>query len=295
MWRLAVFLLVALAGCSSRLPTVHLEALEPSIPEVQTPVSGKTLVVAVAGMLSPRASAPYRRLAKTLADDMGVNVLVLQRRTYAEVLDLLKEGTAQVGFLCTLAAGKGVAEGYLRVVTAGVPFDYAPYRSVILTRSDLGVKNFRDLEGRRFAFVDPLSNTGYAWPKRYFRSKGIVPETFFKQTIFTYSHDRSIRALLEGFVDAAAVDGIVYYGLAKEDPVLKTKLRVLWESPDNPPPPVVIRADLPPETSAKLTKALTTLDVSVLAPLHIARFEPSGSEPYRLIWRQFVEEGDEAL
>ncbi|GEM89814.1 PhnD/SsuA/transferrin family substrate-binding protein [Oceanithermus desulfurans] len=290
MRRIAVLFLLVLAGCSPQLPSVRLGELDPTVPEVRVPDSGEALVVAVAGMLSPRASEPYRRLAAALAEKLGRDVVVLQRRTYADVLELLREGTAQVGFLCTLAAGKGVSEGYLRAVAAGVPYEYAPYRSVILTRADMQVRGLEDLANRRFAFVDPLSNTGFAWPQRYFRNRGVDARTFFSQTVFTYSHDRSIRALLDGFVDAAAVDGIVYFGLLKDDPGLERELRVLWESPEDPPPPLVVRSGLPQAQVNDLLAALTSLDKSLLSPLHIARFTPTDSAPYRRVWTQFLEE-----
>jgi len=290
MRRIAALFLLFLAGCSSQLPSVRLGELNPYVPEVRVPGNGGALVVAVAGMLSPRASEPYRLLASALAKKLGREVVVMQRRTYADVLELLREGTAQVGFLCTLAAGKGVSEGYLRVVAAGIPFEYAPYRSVILTRIDMQIERIEELGNRRFAFVDPLSNTGFAWPQRYFRTRGIDARTFFSQTVFTYSHDRSIRALLDGFVDAAAVDGIVYFGFLKENPKLGLELRVLWESPEDPPPPLVVRSGLPEMQVRSLLAALSTLDKDLLSPLHIARFTTTNSAPYRRVWAQFMEE-----
>ena len=290
MQRLCALFLLVLAGCSPALPNVRLGDLDTGVPEVRVPGGTNTLVVAVAGMLSPRASEPYRRLATALARKLGRDVLVLQRRTYADVLGLLREGTAQVGFLCTLAAGKGVSEGYLRALAAGIPFDYAPYRSVILTRRDPQIHQLADLEQRRFAFVDPLSNTGYAWPQRYFKASGIDPRTFFAQTVFTYSHDRSIHALLDGFVDAAAVDGIVYHGLVRQDPEIGRRLRILWGSPEDPPPPVVVRVDLPDRQARELLAGLTLLDENLLSPLHIARFAPADSAPYQRVWEQFLGE-----
>ncbi len=287
---LGLALALLLAGCALRAPEVRLSATDPAVPAVADPVEPGSLVVAVAGMLSPEAAAPYRRLARALGDALGRPVVVLQRRDYAGVLRLLKNGTAELGFLCTLAAGKGAEEGYLRVLAAGLPQPGAPYRSLLLVRAGQRAKTLADLEGARFAFVDPLSNTGYAWPLRFFRQNGVEPKAFFDQVIFTYSHDRSLRAVAEGFVDAAAVDGMVYHAVLGEHPELKGRIRVLWQSPEDPPPPLVAAKGLGEEEARAVRAALSHLPKAALLPLHIRRFAPADDAPYRAVWRRFLEE-----
>ncbi len=291
---LGLFLALLLAACGPRAPEVRLDARDPGVPAVVDSVPPGALVVAVAGMLSPRAAAPYRRLARALGKALRRPVVVLQRRDYAGVLALLKDGTAELGFLCTLAAGKGAEEGFLRVVAAGLPDPHAPYRSLLVVRAGLSVQRPEDLAGRRFAFVDPLSNTGYAWPLRYLHEHGLAPERFFDQVVFTYSHDRALRAVAEGFVDAAAVDGMVYHAVLSAQPELKAKVRVLWQSPEDPPPPLVAAQSLDPGEEARVRAALARLPAAVLQPLHIRRFAPAEAAPYRAVWRRFLEDRDAA-
>ena len=65
--------------------------------------------------------------------------------------------------------------------------------------------------GRRFAFTDLDSTSGYAYPKMLLRKKGIVPSEYFGKVFFLKRHDRVIEALVNGSVDIGAVSDGTYY------------------------------------------------------------------------------------
>src|SRR5207244_6062947 len=100
------------------------------------------------------------------------------------------------------------------------------YRGIIVTRKDSGIKSIADLKGKRFAFVDPKSASGYVYPRAMLIEKGIDPETFFSETIFAGSHDRVIAAVLNRRVDAGAIyDGAL--GVAQRSGVTISSLIML--------------------------------------------------------------------
>src|SRR2546425_12622482 len=56
--------------------------------------------------------------------------------------------------------------------------------------------------------VDPASSSGYIYPMVLLIQRGLVqkgdPKTFFREVVFSGAHDASMRALLNGHVDAIA-------------------------------------------------------------------------------------------
>ncbi|GAA5334790.1 MULTISPECIES: PhnD/SsuA/transferrin family substrate-binding protein [Thermus] len=263
--------LLLLAACA-RPPEV---ALGP--PYAKEAERGGVRIV-VAGMRSPVEAGPYREFLQGLEALLGERVEVFGRRTYWEVLETLRQGEADLGFLCTLAAGLGVEEGFLEVLLAS---DTAvPYQSLIVVREDAPYQSLAELKGRPFAFTDSLSNTGHAWPRLLARDLG---EGFFAQAFFTYSHDRALGAVREGLAEGAAVDGVVYATLGVKG------LRVLARGPADPPPPVVARKSLPEKE--RLMQALLALvkkpeNAKALRALGLKGFRRSEDAPYRVVYRR---------
>jgi len=113
------------------------------------------------------------------------------------------------------------------------------YRSYVIVRRESEARTFADLVGKRFAFTDPLSNTGYIYPLSLIRRLGSTRERFFSSHTFVGSHDRAIRAVQRGVQDAAAVDHLIYEFLKQRKPEMVKGLRILRRSPEYGIPPVV--------------------------------------------------------
>lgn len=256
------------AGPLAPLPQIRLEE--------ETP-----LRIAIAAILSPKRSYPYWTLAQTLWPE----ATVLGRRGYRDVLELLQKGQADLAFLCTFAGAKAAVEGYGEVIAQSVPAPWTRYRSVVIVAASSDRRSLAHLAGATFAFVDPLSNTGYIRPIQELKRLGYRPEQYLGQTIFTYAHDRAVEAVARGLVEAAAVDGMVLDALVRKDPELKTKIRIIWEGPQDPPPPVVVRKGLAPKAKKELLDRLQ--EAGQLLEVGIAGFAPADDGAYRRFLEEF--------
>lgn len=260
-----------LVGCKG-LPEVALGP--PYAPTVQE----AEVRVVVAGMRSPQEQEPYRVFLRGWGRALGLRVEVFGRRTYAEVLEALRQGEAHLGFLCTLAAGLGVEEGLLEpILESDTLF---PYQSLIVVRENAQYTTLRDLKGLPFAFTDPLSNTGHAWPRILALGLG---EDFFQKAFFTYSHDRALMAVLQGLAEGAAVDRVVYETLGLRG------FRVLASGPLDPAPPVVVLKGLPQEAKKRWVKSLlqyagTEEGKRALKALGLRGFRQAEAEAYRAVY-----------
>ena len=127
-------------------------------------------------------------------------------------------------------------------------------------------------------------------PVDMLRQAGETPESFFKHTIYTYSHDNSIAAVADGLVDGAAVDSLVYDFAVKDDPTLADRTRVIVRSDASAIPPVVVHPDLDTTQKAALRDMLLTMHQNeagrdVLASLMIDQFVVIGDSAYDSVRR----------
>lgn len=216
--------------------------------------------VAVAAVLSPEATFDtYGPLLDYLSVRLDRPVELLQRATYAEINELVRTGQADVAFVCGGAFVEGEREGYLELLAAPVVDGAMLYQSLLIVPAASPVQDLEGLRGRRFAFTDPLSNSGRLYIEYLLATRGEAPESFFGATIFTYSHDNSIQAVANGVVDGAAVDSLVYSALQEQDPTLMERVRVIHRSPPFGIPPVVIHPELDPQLKRALQRALLDL------------------------------------
>jgi phosphonate transport system substrate-binding protein len=106
---------------------------------------------------------------------------------------------------------------------------------------------------------------------------GTTPERFFASTIFTYSHDNSIRAVADHLVDGAAVDSLVYEYTIARDPTYSGKTRLIGKMGPFGIPPIVVHPQIDETLKSQLRAVLLAMSDdeegrSALSALMIDRF-----------------------
>lgn len=254
---LSVILAAAPAGCSRREEPreVILEgpaAVSPRPPSA-LPSGTRRIRVAIAAMISPKETlASYNRLMEYIGAKLGTQVDLVQRRTYEEVNDLLKNNHLDIAFVCTGAYVKGRGEFGMELLVAPVANGETFYYSYIIVPADSPVRTLEDLKGKTFAFTDPLSNTGKLVPVFKLARMRQTPERFFRKTIYTYSHDKSIEAVARNQVDGAAVDSLVWEYMNRKNPYFTSRTRIVSKSEPYGIPPIVVSGAVAPEMKGKL-------------------------------------------
>ena len=254
-----LLLLLMVSACSPGQQTeptayVDLNNLQP----LPTPSQdGVPLRVAVAAVISPKGTVEsYSALMDYLSEKTGRPVELVQRRTYLEINDLVERGEVDMAFVCTSAYVAGQSEFGMQLLVAPQVNGETVYHSYLIVPSDSSVKDMADLKGKVFAFTDPISLTGRAYPTYLVEQLGSTPEEFFGRTFFTYSHDEAIYAVANHLADGAAVDSLVYDFAISRDPSLAEKTQIIHTSPAFGIPPVVISPDVRPQVAAELQTLL---------------------------------------
>ncbi len=275
-----ISLAIVLAGCGTAraesLPYVDLSQRSP-VP-LPTPRQDASLRLAVAAIISPQGNVEsYKALADYLAEKLERNVEIVQRRTYAEVNDLIAKGKVDLGFVCTSAYVTGHKQFGMELLAAPQINGETVYFSELIVPASSPARNMADLRGKVFAFTDPMSFSGRAYPTYLLQQLGETPEAFFSRTFFTYSHDKAIYAVADGVADGAAVDSLVLAHALERDPALGRRIRVILRSPPFGIPPVVAPPGLSPTKKMSLQEILLTMHQNsqgrqVLNELGIDRF-----------------------
>ncbi len=271
--------LLTLTACATSRPLdFRFGDVEPASAASYSPNDTKPLRVAVAAVISPKGNVEsYGDLLAYLGRKINRRVELVQRQTYAEVNNLVKNGDVDVAFVCTSAYVTGQREFGMELLVAPQVNGETVYYSLLIVPADSSARSMADLLGRVFAFTDPISLTGRVYPTSLVKSLNGSPDTFFSRVFFTYSHDNAIKAVADKVADGASVDSLVYDYLVARDSTIATRTRVIHRSPAFGIPPVVVNPNLSPQFKEMLRDLLLHMSSdedgkAILRNLMIERF-----------------------
>lgn len=234
--------------------------------------------IAVAPVLSAKVtSSLYQDLAAYLAAKLHRPVELVQGKTYADINDMLKSGDVTVALVCTNPYLQGKEDFGMELIAVPEVNGGLVYYSLLIVGRSARASSLKDLRGASFAFTDPLSNTGRLAPIYQLAKLGTNPDSYFSQSIFTYSHDSSIRAVADGVVMAASVDSLVFDYLESAEPALTAKVRVIERWGPFGINPVVVNPRLDARTKSDLQRVFLEMSEepegqAILTRLQIDRF-----------------------
>ena len=234
--------------------------------------------VAVGSIISAQETVVfYHELLEYIAEKLGREIKLVQRKTYGEINQLISAGQIDLAFICSGPYASGREKfGFEALAMPRVRGSHV-YQSYLIVNKDGSIQTLADLRGKTFAFTDTESNTGKLVPTYWLGLEGEQPETFFGKTIYTHSHDNSIMAVARSLVDGAAVNGQVWEYYQHRDPVFTDRTRVIRKSEPFGNPPVVASSRLPSQMKERMRELLYNMHrdpqgETILKKLMIDRF-----------------------
>jgi phosphate/phosphite/phosphonate ABC transporter binding protein len=215
-----------------------------------TPVLGET-----------EMRAEFDPLAAYLSDSIGQKVVLYVAKNYGDLRTQMEAGAVDIGSFSPFAYVDAARGGKIRIIAQSIIDGAATYRGIIVARKDSGLKTMADLQGKRFAFVDPKSASGYVYPRAMLMEKGINPENYFKETFFAGDHNKVIAAVLGGRVDAGATYDNAPV-IAKAAGVPTENLVILASTDPIPHDAIAVRIGLDEALAKKIQTALVDMDKS---------------------------------
>jgi ABC-type phosphate/phosphonate transport system substrate-binding protein len=139
------------------------------------------------------------------------------------------------------------------------------YRSVFVARLDDPRRSLSDFDGTRFAYNEPLSQSGWAAPQTHAARLGIR----LLPAVQTGAHRISAVAVAEGDADIAALDAVTFELMRDVDPVA-ARLRVVARTDPSPGLPLITALGRDPEPIFDaVNEALAALDTADRATLRL--------------------------
>lgn len=179
-----------------------------------------------------------RDWARYLTPRLGRPVEFVQRGSYREIVDLTVSGKLDFAWICGfpyVTAGER-----LRLLTVPVYQGRPEYRAYLIVPSDdHTTAGLSDLYDKVFAFSDPDSNSGALVIRYQLLQMKKRPEEHFRKTFYTGAHRKVVEAVAAGLADGGAVDGYVWDTLARIEPDLTVRTRVVQASAPYGFPPFV--------------------------------------------------------
>jgi phosphonate transport system substrate-binding protein len=283
------FLFILISGCVDKTEKINLSVAE----EPQKVVNDPAVRVAIASVVSPKESYEYYEdLIQYISRKLGGPIKIVQRRSYKEINDLIKNNEIDFAFVGGGAYIEGKSEFGMELLVAPVVNNNTTYNSYIIVRNESNYTNITDLRGKKFAFSDPLSNSGQLYPAYRLYLINETPDSFFGKDeqgknnwFFTYSNDNSIIAVGQKLAEGAAVHSLVYEYMKETHPDIIAKTRIIEISPSFGIPPIVVSKDIDPFLEEKLRAIF--LDMSndeegkkILANLRIDRYATINDNSY---------------
>lgn len=233
-------------------------------------------------------------LEEYLSDDLGLVVKVELPSSFIAVVEAFGSKRADVAILNTfgyvLAHEKYGVEARLKLVNRGRD----EYNGQIIAHVD-GPKTIKEINGKKFAFVDPASTSGYLLPQRLFKQENIK----LKESVFSGRHDAVVQAVYQRKVDAGATfytppddDGTpkdARWLLRTQYPDVYKKIKILQLTGPIPNDPLIFRKDIPDELKSKISESMkkyikTEVGAKVLYNLyHITDFKVANDKDYDVI------------
>jgi phosphonate transport system substrate-binding protein len=210
-----------------------------------------------ATFLAPLLSPVYRSVARYVGLQLGCKTEFLVGTSYRQV------PAADVYFICGLAYVELVRRRRAALEPLVAPILYGSrdllrpvYFSNVIVHRNSPFQSFADLRGRSWCYNEPLSQSGYGVTCYHLACLGEERDYFGKVVRAGY-HQRSVRLVASGRMDAATVDAHVLAIMMRRNPGLASQVRAIASLGPSTIQPIVASPRLPKELRQEIRMILT--------------------------------------
>jgi len=250
----------------------------------------------IASLMAENMDFIVAAIVRYLDGRQDASVKLVADAPWQERQSLLDAGRIDVAWICGLPYVQRVDEPGPDIEMLAAPVfrgaryeDRPMYFSDVVVRRESGFRTFADLRGETWAYNEPGSHSGYNVVRSHLATLG---ETwnYFGRVVESGAHQVSLRMIVDGAVDASAIDSTVLEMAFERQPALRSELRVIDTLGPSPIPPWVILRSVLPERRKALRDLLIGMNEDprgqeVLAEGPIARFARVEDRDYDLIRR----------
>ena len=195
-----------------------------------------------------------------LSERLGVKVEAFTASNYIGVVEGLGSGSVDFGIIPPFSSLLAQKQSNAKpILTSKGKTGKPGYTAELYVRKDSGIKSLQGVKGKKVAFVDPSSSSGYIYPGAMLVNAGLNLDKDISYQ-FSGGHDKSLQLLLNKDVDVIATFDGVEDRYAKDFPQAKTDIQKLATSDMIPGVMVTTSSKMDKELQEKLEKALRDIE-----------------------------------
>ncbi|SHM58062.1 phosphonate transport system substrate-binding protein [Caldanaerovirga acetigignens] len=200
----------------------------------------------------------YVPIIESVVKQIGYNARTIIASDYSDLARCLLDGIADIGWFSPLAFVNAREQGKIVPLVTPVVNGTPYYEGYIIVHKKSGIISLEELRGKKVAFVDPKSASGYVFPRYLLKKAGIDLECDL-EALFLGTHDKVINSVLSQTVDAGATYSDAWKLMRQKGFPVDTELRIIAKTEPIPKDVIAARADLPPEIIEQLKKSFINL------------------------------------
>ena len=195
-----------------------------------------------------------------LSERLGVKVEAFTASNYIGVVEGLGSGSVDFGIIPPFSSLLAQKQSNAKpILTSKGKTGKPGYTAELYVRKDSGIKSLQDVKGKKVAFVDPSSSSGYIYPGAMLVNAGLNLDKDISYQ-FSGGHDKSLQLLLNKDVDVIATFDGVEDRYVKDFPQAKTDIQKLATSDMIPGIMVTVSSKMDKDLQEKLEKALRDIE-----------------------------------
>ncbi len=201
----------------------------------------------------------FAPLARYLESEVHVPVELRLAASYAALSQMMASREVHLAVFSPFAYVRARRENPDMILLATQISDGSPtYAAYIIARNDGSVRDIEGLRGKRFAYVDQRSASGYIYPRAYLRSLGYDPDAFFGPTVLAGNHSRVTDMVLSG-EGAAGATNATAFKMARLEKAQGNRLVILAKTGRIPLDAYCASPRLAPDLTGAIRQALLQL------------------------------------
>ncbi|MGM0370183.1 MAG: phosphate/phosphite/phosphonate ABC transporter substrate-binding protein [Bacillota bacterium] len=193
----------------------------------------------------------YVPILKEVSQSLGKKAKTIIVADYESLIEYIDQQLVDVGWFSPMAYVSASEKTDIKPLVTPVINGQPSYKGYIFAKKNSNYKQLSDLEMSSVGFVDPLSASGYIYPKQLIQQAGINLEQDLKSINFLGNHDKVIKGVLNNKVDVGATYDEAWQR-AKQDGLDVNDLRIIKETESIPKDVIAARSGL----SGKLLRNL---------------------------------------
>ncbi|MGX7111310.1 phosphate/phosphite/phosphonate ABC transporter substrate-binding protein [Gemella cuniculi] len=199
-------------------------------------------------------------IADYLSEKLGVKVEAFTASSYIGVVEGIGSGSVDFGIIPPFSALLAQKQSSAKpLLTARGATGKPGYTAELYVRKDSEIKTLQDVKGKKVAFVDPSSSSGYIYPGAMLVEAGLNLDKDISYQ-FSGGHDKSLQLLLNKDVDVIGTFDGVPEKYSKDFPNAVTDTRKLATSDLIPGVMVTASSKMDSELQEKLKQALRDIE-----------------------------------